>query len=264
MDKMEKHDWARAIEHTVAMSKIDTYQYEGKVILLNEIREIIVQNTDAEVVIYDEDIKEPYLVASLKVNNPAFKLLLQGHIDVVSPEGVNEPFEPSIEDGIMFGRGVCDMKGGCAAQLTAFLFAANEQGRTGDIYLMYSSDEEYASRQIIKALKKQHFPKCNMTMIAEPTDCKIGTAHKGNAWMDLEFIGKSAHASTPELGINALYMASRFTEKLMTYVEKTLPKRGHQIFGTPTVNLGVIKGGSEPNLVPPYAKLSLDKHSTLM
>lgn len=259
MNSVEMYDWNKAVDYAVMMSKIDTYNYEGKVELLNKVKEEIINNTDAEVVIYGEDIKEPYLIASVKVENPQFKMLIQGHIDVVSPEGVEKPFDAEIKDGIMFGRGVCDMKGGCGAQLMSFITAAKEEGRKGDIYLMFSSDEEYSSQQIIRALENNHLPKCDMTMIAEPTNCTLGTAHKGNAWMDVEFLGKSAHASTPELGINSVYMASAFTQKLIKYIDETYPKMEHEIYGKPTMNLGVINGGSEPNLVPPYAKVSLDK-----
>lgn len=255
----DKYDWNGAVEYTKELSKIDTFNSEGKLPILKLIENIIRDNTSAIVDIYDVDTEEPFLVAKLLSENPTFKLLIEGHVDIVSPEGVENPFDAIIKEGIMYGRGVCDMKGGCASILMAFIAAAQEQNRKGDIYLMFSTDEEYASDQIIKALENKYIPKCNFAMIAEPTDCLIATAHKGNAWMDVEFFGKSAHASTPELGVNAIYMASDFITKLKAHIKNNYEKQRNEIYGIPTLNVGVIEGGSKPNLVPPFAKVRLDK-----
>lgn len=256
---MNNHDWGRSVEYTSLLSKIDTYNPDGKIIALREIEKILTDQTDAKITIHDADTEDPFLIAKLMTENPSFKLLLDGHVDVVSPEGVTNPFDAAIKDGIMYGRGVCDMKGGCSAQLTAFIAAANTEGRKGDIYLIYSSDEEYASKQIIKALDNELIPKCDFVMIAEPTSCRICTAHKGNAWMDVEFKGKSAHASTPDLGVNAIYLAMDFIARLRSHIVDTYEKQRDELYGVPTLNPGVITGGSKPNLVPPLAKLRLDK-----
>lgn len=104
------------------------------------------------VTIYDADTDEPFLIASLKPEGAVFKFLLEGHLDVVSPEGMEKPFDGIIEDGYLCGRGVSDMKGGAAAQLAAFMAAANDDGLKQEIYLMFSTDEEYAGVEIKKAL----------------------------------------------------------------------------------------------------------------
>lgn len=256
---LKEYNWQEAIEYTRMLSKIDTYNPAGKLPVLKMVEEILREKTNSDVVIYDGDTDEPFLVAKLCAENPSFKLLIEGHLDVVSPEGVDNPFDAEIRDGIMYGRGVCDMKGGCGSLLAAFIAAAQKKNRKGEVYLMFSTDEEYASQQIIKALDKGYVPKCDFAMIAEPTDCSICTAHKGNAWMDVEFFGKSAHASTPELGVNAIYMASDFVARLKTHIEEYYEAQRHEVYGVPTINVGVIEGGSKPNLVPPYAKVRLDK-----
>ena len=258
MDKVNTYDWNQAIEFTRLLSKINTYEAAGKAVALREVESIIKQNTRADVTIYDADTDEPFLVAKLILENPSYKLLMEGHVDVVSPEGVSDPFDAIVKDGIMYGRGVCDMKGGCGSQLAAFIAASKQPDRKGDIYLMFSSDEEYASQQIIKALDNGYVPKCDFVMIAEPTAGKIATGHKGNAWMDVEFQGKSAHASTPELGVNAIYLASDFITKLRKNIKKTYELQRHEIYGVPTINVGVVEGGSKPNLVAPYARICLD------
>jgi len=251
-------DWSEAIGLTQQLAHIDTFHTPGKTLLLQKVKKLLNDSTNAQVTIYGEEVQTPYLVAKLEVEKPSFSLLLEGHIDVVSPDGVPHPFAARIDNGIMYGRGVCDMKGGCSAQLLAFIHAAQTPAQQGSLYLVFTSDEEYASEQIITAFEQKHIPKCDFVMIAEPTDRKICTAHKGNAWLDVEFQGKSAHASTPELGNNAIYMASTFIQKLRTHIQGYSQQK-HELYGMPTMNVGCIEGGSKPNVVAPSAKICLDK-----
>lgn len=251
-------DWNRSVELTQQLCRYNTYDPEGKLPALEMIATILRGETDAEVTIHEAKTG-PYLVAVLRTPTPCFRLLLDGHVDVVSPEGVDRPFEAEIRDGIIYGRGTADMKSGCAAILTAFLAAAAVPGRKGEVYLMYSTDEEYAGEQIIEALENHVVPRCDFAMIAEPTGLELCNAHKGELWIDVDFYGKSAHSSTPELGKNALYMAAQFTLKMKDYVEKEYPAQRHELYGVPTLNIGVLTGGSTPNLVPHHAQAKIDQ-----
>lgn len=121
---------------------------------------------------------------------------------------------------------------------------------------MFSTDEEYAGNEIRKALSTGLLPHVDFAMIAEPTDLKLITVHKGEAWADVEFFGRSAHSSTPWQGLNAIRMAARFVERLQPRIEEIQTHATAD--GVPTMNVGVISGGSTPNVVPPYAKLSID------
>ena len=107
-----------------------------------------------------------------------------------------------------------------------------------------------------KAFSQQLLPKVDLAIIAEPTDMKLVTAHKGEAWADAEFFGKSAHSSMPWDGKNAIYMAARFIENLQPRIRE-IEARGTEA-GIPTMNVGVISGGSSPNIVPAYAKMRID------
>ena len=251
-------DWNQSVDLTRRLCRYDTYAAEGKRPALEEIASIIRERTDARVAIH-ECGTGPYLVAALQSPSPAFRLLLEGHVDVVSPEGVENPFDAALRGGALHGRGTADMKSGCAAMLTGFLAAAEEPGRRGDLYLMYSTDEEYAGEQIIDALEREVLPKCDFAMIAEPTGLQLCNAHKGELWVDVDFFGKSAHSSTPELGKNAIYMAAAFVQKLRAYAQREYPAQRHPIYGAPTLNVGVVTGGSTPNLVPPHAQVRIDK-----
>lgn len=248
--------WDRAIRFDQELSMINSYEPAGKHRIISYVEKILREETPAEVTVLDADTEEPFLIAALKPEGASFRFLLEGHLDVVSPEGMDKPFDGEISGGYLHGRGVSDMKGGAAAQLAAFLAAANTPGLKEEVYLMFSTDEEYAGAEIKKALATGLLPKADFAMIAEPTDMKLVTVHKGEAWADVEFFGKSAHSSTPWEGRNAICMAARFIEKLQLRIPEIEARATEH--GVPTMNVGVISGGSSPNVVPPYAKVKID------
>lgn len=174
--------WDRAIRFTQELSMINSYEAAGKHAVIAYVEKLLRNETSAAVTIYDADTDEPFLIASLKPEGAVFKFLLEGHLDVVSPEGMEKPFDGIIEDGYLCGRGVSDMKGGAAAQLAAFMAAANDDGLKQEIYLMFSTDEEYAGAEIKKALTEGLLPKVDFTMIAEPTD--------QDAWYEIQMLVK--------------------------------------------------------------------------
>lgn len=248
--------WDRAIRFDQEFSKINSYEPAGKREIIAYVENILRTETHADVRVIDGETDEPFIIAALKPENAEFKLLLEGHLDVVSPEGMDKPFEGEIADGWLCGRGVSDMKGGAGAQLAAFLAAADTEGLKQELYLMFSTDEEYSGAEIKKALSAGLLPKVDFTMIAEPTDLKLITVHKGEAWADVEFFGRSAHSSTPWQGVNAIRMAAKFVEKLQQHIEEIQTHANEN--GIPTMNVGVISGGSAPNVVPPFARISID------
>lgn len=252
------NDFSEAIDFVVAFSKINTYEKDGKkeCILLAE--NILKTRTKAEVQTYDIDSDAPYIIAKITKENPTYTLLLEGHLDVVSPSKMENPFGATVKDGVLYGRGVADMKGGCGAILSAFITASNEENMTGNLYLMYSTDEEYAGENIKTALNEKHLPKVDFALIPEPSSGKICHAHKGEVWLQMEFFGKNAHSSAPKLGSNAIYMASDFIQKIRA-LEKRYEENVHPIYGHETISVGVIDGGNNPNIVPDYAKILIDQ-----
>lgn len=263
-------NWQEAIKFTQMLSKINTYETQGKRECILLIEKILNTRTNAITTVYDLDTDAPYIISKLFSNtkhttasNSSYKLLLEGHIDVVAPGKMEKPFEAEIVDGVMYGRGVADMKGGCGAILKAFIETANKENEnnknlTGDLYLMFSSDEEYAGENIKKALDLEQLPKIDFALIPEPSDGKICNAHKGEVWLQVEFFGKNAHSSTPKLGNNAIYMAMDFIQKLRI-LEKEYEKNIHPAYGCETVSVGVIEGGENPNMVPAYSKILIDQ-----
>ena len=253
---MEEKYVNASIAWTQQFCRINSFLGAGKREAVFLAEKILKESCDATVTVYDADTEEPYIIAAKTCENPKFQLLLEGHLDVVSPEGMEHPFDGEIKDGILYGRGSVDMKGGCGSMLAAFVNAC-QKPLEGDLYLMFSTDEEYAGEEIKKALEKGYLPKVDFALIAEPTGGTMATAHKGEAWIDVEFFGKSAHSSMPHMGKNAIYMATAFLQKLQAYLPE-LEQMAHPLYGAPTMSVGVMEGGSTPNVVPPYAKMTID------
>lgn len=253
---MTDFNWNEAIEITQKLVRFNSYEAAGKRQAVEYVKELLESRTGAQVDIYDGETDEPFVIARMEKAGSRFRLLLDGHLDVVSPEGMEKAFDAELRGGVLFGRGTVDMKSGCAAILTAFIAAAKDETLDYDLYLMLSTDEEYADEEIKKAMEN-HLPKIDFAMIGEPSNGKIQYAHKGEAWVELEFFGRSAHSSRPREGKNAIYMAADYIEKLKALAARYEENR-QEPYGTPTISLGVIEGGSTPNVVPPYAKAKLD------
>ena len=244
---------------TKEMIRFPSYEAEGKRALLRWLEDYIKKEVpQATVYTYDMDTTEPYFAAVLRCEEAKFRLMLQGHIDVVSPEGMEEPYSGREEGGNIYGRGASDMKSGCACNIVAFLEAAKLE-RTGEIWLVFSSDEEYSAAEMGKAFSSQQLPVMDLAVIPECTSGKMSVAHKGNAWLQVDFFGKSAHASDPSKGKNAISMANRFLTKLEAYLEHAYDHQEDPICGKPVMNVGVICGGSAPNVVPPKCTVKIDK-----
>src|SRR5919201_2025298 len=127
-------------------------------------------------------------------------LLLCGHIDTVSVEGMTDPHTPRIDGDRLYGRGAYDMKAGVAAALLACREAAR-LGLAGDVVVAAVADEEHASIGVQEALRHVH---ADAAVVTEPTELELAVAHKGFIWSEIEVTGRSAHGSRPHLGVDAI------------------------------------------------------------
>ena len=203
----------------------------------------------------------PYLVATVGPNlkNPTFRLILEGHLDTVPPGTMGNPFLPLERQGILYGRGASDMKGGCAAMIYALKKFAGLPEITGQVQLILVTDEETAAKGIVHALTERVL-RADLAVVGEPTELTIGIAHKGIEWVEILFHGRSAHASRPELGLNAIEMAGHFIVTAVEYARQHFPGRNHPVCGLPTMNIGTISGGEPfPNIVPESCNIKIDR-----
>jgi len=188
------------------------------------------------------------------------RILLAPHLDTVGGESP-EIFRPREKNGRLHGRGACDTKGSIAAMFTALLELAGSRQRPNETEIFFAGlvDEENAQSGS-RALVAKGF-KADLAIVGEPTRLQVVTAHKGDLWLQLETRGKAAHGARPELGENAVHEMARIVDVFETSYAARLRKRRHPLLGHPTISVGEIAGGTQPNIVPDRCRISIDRRT---
>jgi putative selenium metabolism hydrolase len=142
------------------------------------------------------------------------KLLFNGHMDTVDvgdpSRWLRPPFEGFVEDGILYGRGACDMKGGLAAMVygaKALLDSGLELA--GDLYLAGVVQEEPCEGLAMRVLVEEEGVRPDYVVLCEPSNLQVRLGHRGRLELEVRVQGKAAHAAAPELGSNAIHNAAR-------------------------------------------------------
>jgi acetylornithine deacetylase/succinyl-diaminopimelate desuccinylase-like protein len=226
------------------------------------------------------------IIARLSPRNKIRKtILLAPHLDTVGAD--DSQFVPRRKNGRLYGRGACDTKGSVAAMLTALCELANAKSRPLETDFVFAGlvDEENAqagSRAFVEqasslsserdsARRKKLCTGCadagrqdacpTLVIVGEPTRLQVVTAHKGSLWLQLETRGRAAHGATPQLGQNAVHEMARIVDMLETDYAAQLRRRRHPLLGTATVNVGMISGGAQPNIVPEGCAITIDRRT---
>jgi acetylornithine deacetylase len=199
------------------------------------------------------------MVRLVPKSKPRQRILLAPHLDTVN--GTDDQFVPRKSKGRLYGRGACDTKGSVAAMISALLELAKESQRPGSTEIVFAGlvDEENAQAGS-RALAAGGF-KADLAIVGEPTSLKVVTTHKGSLWLRFETRGKSAHGSRPELGRNAVHEMCRVVNLLQTDYAASLQGRAHPFLGQATVSVGVIAGGTQPNIVPDQCSIVVDRRT---
>jgi acetylornithine deacetylase len=191
------------------------------------------------------------------------RVVLEAHMDTVGVEGMTvAPFEPTIRDGRLYGRGSCDTKGGLAAMLAAVLdLAARSEPPACDVWLAAVVDEEHAYRGVL-ALVDGLAAAGGTTaaaIVAEPTSLRIVSATKGVLRFRIHLAGKAAHSSKPWLGTNAISAAANAVQALDRLHGELTAGQAHPLLGPATGSIGLIRGGVQVNIVAEACELDVDR-----
>jgi acetylornithine deacetylase len=189
-------------------------------------------------------------------------IVLSGHSDVVPVEDQDwssDPFRLRVEDGLLYGRGACDMKGFIAATLAmAPRFAETDLVRP--VHICLTHDEEVGclgARRLVEEIARWEM-RPSVAIIGEPTEMRIIEGHKGCCEYTTVFSGLEGHGSRPELGVNAVEYAVRYVSRLME-LRETLKGRAPAAsrFEPPwsTLQVGRLAGGVAHNVIPGHASV---------
>jgi len=185
-------------------------------------------------------------------------LMLNGHTDTVGADYMEiDPFDPVIKDGLMYGRGAIDMKGGLAAILASVKSVVDSGLELkGDLVVAAVCDEEYASIGTERVVDRY---RADAAIVGEPTDLHIEVAHKGFAWIDIETRGVAAHGSAWQLGVDAIAKMGKVQVGLERLQDEVLMKKQHALVGPPSVHSSIIEGGRELSTYPDSCKLQVER-----
>lgn len=190
-------------------------------------------------------------------------IIFNGHLDVVPAEGLwkNDPFFPFEEQGRIYGRGACDMKAGLAAMTKVFLdYSKNQDMLNGVLKLVFVADEETANQGTLHYLQNEKEESDRrLVIIGEPTSLKLCTSHLGAERFCIRVLGKSAHSSNPEKGINAIEGACQVICAIEKYRESLQIVQSE--YGCPSVAVTMINGGEKINSIPSECRIFVDRRT---
>ncbi len=199
------------------------------------------------------------LVAS--AGNGSDGLVLAGHTDTVpfdESRWHSDPFVLTEKDGRLHGLGSADMKGFFALVLEA-LRDLDLTRLKHPLVILATADEE-SSMSGARALAESGRSLGKYALIGEPTGLRPVRLHKGIAMECIRLTGRSGHSSNPALGNNALEGMSLVLSEIIRWRQELEQRYRNPLFevATPTVNLGHIHGGDNPNRICGQCELHID------
>lgn len=209
-----------------------------------------------EVSTIGRDATRPTVIGIARGLGGGRSLLLNGHLDTVGVATYRgAPFEATVRDGRLYGRGAFDMKGGLAAILVGASRAAST-GLAGDVIVTLVADEEFESIGTEDALATIS---ADAAIVAEPSGLELTVAHRGFAWFTVEITGLAAHGSMPEQGVDAIAHAARILTALDALRGVLDESPEHPLVGRGTVRVSTIAGGVDAATVAPSCTLTIER-----
>lgn len=174
------------------------------------------------------------VIAEIRGNRPGRTILFNSHIDHAPVGDMEKPYDGIIMDGAAFGqtgsavygRGACDNKGAGAAMMTAAKQLAENRDFPGKLILMFVAQEENGQAPGTSFALKNLDEKVDVAILGEATDLNIYLGHRGKVEFFLDTFGRSAHASNPANGVNAVLLMSDFIQGM-----KNIELPAHEILG---------------------------------
>ncbi|MCF6515375.1 ArgE/DapE family deacylase [Lactobacillus sp. S2-2] len=201
------------------------------------------------------------LIAEIGDSNSQQVIGMTGHQDTVEYSHLkdwdNNPFDPQIVDGKLYGLGAADMKSGLAASVISFIELSQTELK-GRVRLLLTAGEELAGEGSYR-FKKAQIADLSGMIVCEPTDGNVTYAHSGTLNYQITSVGQAYHSSEPDKGTNAISGLVEYLnqERIMfddLPVDDILGKLQHSVT--------VIKGGSQVNIIPDYAEIFGNIRST--
>lgn len=220
--------------------------------ILGDHIQALAEEAGAEVEVFEFEETGSARLAKWNKDAPGKPIMLLMHMDTVWPVGTLKTMPLREEDGLLFGPGVADMKGGIVAAFEA-IRGLQERGELPNrpIWCLFTPDEEIGSvysRDVIQSTAAQ----VGLVLVMEPgtQSGAIKSWRKGIGRYDITVKGRASHSGfAPEAGINALVEAAHLTLYLNSL---------NDLSNGTSVSVTQLQGGFASNVIPPEAKMTVD------
>jgi acetylornithine deacetylase len=188
-------------------------------------------------------------------------LILAGHTDTVPYDRRawhSDPFALTERDGKLHGLGIADMK--CFFPLVLEALEGVDLARLRQPLTLLGTADEESTMCGARALATRAPPPGRYVLIGEPTGLTPIHSHKGVVWVAVTVLGTAGHASDPSLGRNAIEGMQRVLDALFRWRAAAAERHHDAQFGVPapTLNVGTIQGGDNPNRICPRCEIQCD------
>ena len=201
-----------------------------------------------------------------RIGNGPIKIAFDGHCDTVDVGNASlwkkKPYPATIENGILYGRGASDQKGGVASSIyCAPLLKEAGLPKNVSVYVVASVQEEDCDGLCWQYIVKEHKLKPDVVCLTEPTSLRIYRGHRGRMEIEVVTSGISCHGSAPERGVNAVYKMAPIIKDIEQLNERLQPRAP---LGKGTVTISHIRSTS-PSLcaVADGCTIHLDRRLTV-
>lgn len=186
-------------------------------------------------------------------------LMLNAHYDTVGVEGMAEPFSGEVRNGRLHGRGAFDMKASLAASIGAVKALIDARvPLQGDIVIAAVADEEYGSLGTADILTRI---RTDGAVVTEPTALDVCLAHKGYCWIEVRTVGRAAHGSKIDQGIDANMRMGWFLSELDRLERELRARPPHPLVGPPSLHAALLEGGAGLSTYAPSCSLKIERRT---
>ena len=250
---------------------IDTTSRNSNLDLINLLRDNLQQQGITPWFAHNQERTKANLFATLPATQGAAAgqtqggIVLSGHTDVVPVDGQqwdSDPFALTERDGLLYGRGTCDMKGYIAASM-ALVPEFLSMPRSKPLHLAFSYDEEIgcAGAPVMLAELKQRGIQPDGCVVGEPTNMQVVVAHKGINVFSCRVHGRAAHSSLTPQGCNAIEHAARLICAIRDFADSYKQNGPYdQLYDVPfsTMTTNQIRGGIAINTIPELCEFTYE------
>ena len=184
------------------------------------------------------------------------RVVLAGHLDTVPANG-NE--KPRVEDGVLWGLGTADMKGGVAVMLRLAEDAARKRARHDLTFVFYEGEEVADERNGLRHLfaDRRDLVEGDLAVLLEPTGGWAEAGCQGTVTLRATFRGKRAHTARPWTGVNAIHGAAPVLQRLAAYEPRTVQVDGLEF--RESLQVVRVEGGVASNVVPDACAVTVNR-----